>query len=117
MREHAAKLNAVGFEWKPQKNCNGFNAKFKELVEYKKAFGNVDVPCNNSKNTPYKNLGRWLAALRVRREKLDNQELDGAAVDRKNDFLTSERIQVSLSDGIDLFMFLLLLFLISFMHV
>lgn len=89
------------FRWVPRRN--DFQVKFKELLEYKKAYGNVDVPYNNSISNPYRNLGRWVASLRLTKERLSNKEQDGSIVvegkkrgGQRNDHLNIERIQVSI---------------------
>jgi len=50
--ERIARLEAIGFEWDPQ--AAAWEASFKELLAYKEANGNCNVPAQGS------SLGRWV---------------------------------------------------------
>jgi hypothetical protein len=54
--EQQRKLNAIGFRWSV--NCRvGWNELFRQLLKYKVAFGDCDVPKNFSPNPK---LGLWV---------------------------------------------------------
>lgn len=101
MANRAHKLEAIAFEWVPAKKSD-FKTRFKELVDYKHIHGHVDVPCNNSNNSPYRNLGRWVHSVRGARKRLDERDQHGRIVEEKRkgghsaDYLPAERITVSL---------------------
>ena len=104
MKERVPTLEAVGFEWKPQKSH--WEERFKELIDYKQKFGHVNVPCNNSKTNEYRALGRWVASMRFTKFRLDEKERSGGGDEaqeekpktkrggHQNDYLTKERQQV-----------------------
>ncbi|KAL9185087.1 hypothetical protein ACHAXT_002864 [Thalassiosira profunda] len=100
MRDKAPRLEEVGFLWEPQNDK--FKLRFKELIAYKKAFGHVDVPCNNGNNNEHRNLGRWVANLRYTKKRLDAMERGDIKIERKEgqrggqtcDYLTKQRIKL-----------------------
>lgn len=57
--ERQEKLESVGFVWDPQTSV--WETRRQELVEYKKRFGNCDVPCRYEAN---KKLGTWVKRQR-----------------------------------------------------
>jgi superfamily II DNA or RNA helicase len=85
-KEQIDRLNELKFNWSPRKISKNGNDKwdvfFAKLLEYKKAFGHVNVPQTDSEN---KKLGRWLNDQRVRK----NGKLSG----HKRIYLESEKIQ------------------------
>ena len=98
MRERASRLEVIGFEWRTgtKKTGTTFETKFKDLIDYRDAHGHVNVPCNNGMNNPHKNLGRWVKAVRLRKQKLD-ERLAAATPQSSHvkDYLTPERIKAS----------------------
>jgi hypothetical protein len=66
--EHEARLNAIGFVWN---GCNNedWGMRFRQLLEYKEAVGDCNVPQEFS---PNQQLGRWVIEQRVKNK---NQKL------------------------------------------
>jgi hypothetical protein len=60
--ECEAKLNAIGFIWTRQ-YLGVWALRFQQLLEYKQAFGDCNVPCNFSRNPK---LGKWVYNQRWR---------------------------------------------------
>ena len=60
--ERVAKLNDLGFIWRPKLRLD-WTARFRELVAYKRMYGNCCVP---RKEGEHKSLGNWV--MRVRQD-------------------------------------------------
>lgn len=54
-------LEKIGFTWAKRKGDYSWNEKFRELEEFKRTYGHVDVPTKYEEN---KALGRWVSTQR-----------------------------------------------------
>jgi hypothetical protein len=81
--EREAKLSSIGFAWSIISNKVDWNVRFEQLVEYKEAVGDLNVPLKICRNPQ---LGRW-----VQLQRLEN----------KRNALTNERWEKLNSIGFD----------------
>ncbi|HTJ48854.1 MAG TPA: helicase associated domain-containing protein [Cyclobacteriaceae bacterium] len=65
------KLNAIGFSWSSHYHDELWEERYKELVAYKKKYGNCDVPQKYAKN---KTLAGWVNAQRVKKISKDKKD-------------------------------------------
>ncbi|HEY8934092.1 MAG TPA: helicase associated domain-containing protein [Cyclobacteriaceae bacterium] len=95
------KLNAIGFTWGSHYHDELWEERYKELVAYKKKYGNCDVPQKYAKN---KTLAGWVNAQRVKKiskEKKDklnkigfswaNELIEKRWFGRLNEFIESKK--------------------------
>jgi len=80
--ERIRELEGMGFMWSVRDGRTPWNVRLKELREYKKRYGNCDVPNNWTKNRP---LSHWVSKQR-QQYKLYNREGGGTS------HLTEERV-------------------------
>jgi len=60
--ERIQKLESAGFQWAKRKGAEAWEAKFEELVQYRKEHGDCLVPTKYAEN---KALGRWVSTQRA----------------------------------------------------
>lgn len=65
------RLNEIGFIWSRKEKL--WEDKFKELVKYKKQYGNCHVPSKYQSNGI--NLGRWVEHLKKRKNTLSKEQI------------------------------------------
>jgi hypothetical protein len=69
--EHEAKLNSIGFLWNESCwNNADWDMHFRQLLEYKHAFGDCNVPHHFSRNLP---LGHWVQTQQMKDKMLTTE--------------------------------------------
>lgn len=64
-QEHVQRLEAVGFQWRLQKEYLSFNDRFKDLMTYKAENGHCNVPQRRARGEDkYRSLGKWCSDIR-----------------------------------------------------
>ena len=68
-RERVTK-NEIGFQFRPGVTPKTFDQRFAEVEEYKRIYGNANVP------TSYTTLGRWVAGIRMKKARLRKEQVE-----------------------------------------